>query len=123
MSVLADKLFGLYLDADIHEVNNGESALPCGFNTLKNGRLQDPVVLQIDEIVNVAASADNRYGVNGARMLKLFLSDGVNNVRQLSSIVSSFEKNRLSYLTAKVIGLEIKPILGIGVTTAAGAKV
>lgn len=78
-----EKLIPLFLITDIYECVGRKENRIINFEELPlyHGKYLSEtdlvVVLQVDEIVNVAVSSDKRPGSNGnSRLLKLFLSDG-----------------------------------------------
>lgn len=80
LSGLADKLFGLFLDSDMHENHADCGFLPLCLQSMHGVKIGKSMVLQIDEILNVGTAAENRGNSAGPRMLKLSLTDGITQV-------------------------------------------
>eukprot|EP00982_Pelagococcus_subviridis_P008595 30853-Pelagococcus_subviridis.AAC.5 len=98
-----DEMYLQFLRADMNVAGSG--VLPSSLSTLRDGAVvEGRVVLQIDEIVNVTASFNDRYvdkRAGGDRTLKLMLTDG----------------------KQRVVAWEYRPIRALGVLTEAGCKV
>lgn len=104
---IVQKVFSLFIECgDLREISVGDATIPSMTELAKihNRPLlpvaMDRLILQIDEIVNVGSPQDSRRSKTSKRLLKLFLTDGRNNI----------------------IGIELLPIPGLEVDTLPGSK-
>lgn len=97
-ATLSDNAFGLFLEADLvifvfifphhrliiiqREICCQNGLLPKDVGSMNKGILSGPVILQVDEILNVG----DKSGPNN-RALKFFLTDGITDVRVLASSI------------------------------------
>lgn len=55
---LAEKVYALFLDSDLHEISSKDGVLPSNVSSMHKTPIgQGIMVLQVDEVVNVGASA------------------------------------------------------------------
>ena len=86
---LSEAVFKLFLHSDYHEVYDRESCNLIGneseiafisndYNTCNNGKhyICKPTIFQIDEVVNVGASHDQKKFPSCPRLLKFYLTTG-----------------------------------------------
>jgi hypothetical protein len=96
---LLELVYSRYLQADLNII--GQGSLPPNIIRWHDQVLKGYHVLQIDEIINIGESVENRYKQSTKRTLKMCLTDG----------------------KQKVFALEYKPIPSFSVDTPAGTKV
>eukprot|EP01018_Ginkgo_biloba_P003664 Gb_17289 [translate_table: standard] len=98
----AELCFAEFLFADMNTA--GDVALPPDVHTLHATEIGGPIVLQVDEIVNLSSSLRERYKetpAGGKRCLKLSMTDGVQ----------------------RIFGIEYRPIKDLMVLSPAGMKI
>lgn len=86
---LSDAVFKLFLHSDYYEVYDRETCRSIGneneiefisneYNTMNNDKsyICKPTIFQIDEVVNVGASYDQKKSPSCPRLLKFYLTTG-----------------------------------------------
>lgn len=96
---LLELVYSRYLQADLNII--GQGSLPPNIIRWHDQVLKGYHVLQIDEVINIGESVENRYKQSTKRTLKMCLTDG----------------------KQKVFALEYKPIPSFSVDTPAGTKI
>ena len=79
--VVTQEIFRSAMFLDFHHI--GQGCLPPNIDQLHNVYLKGPFIVQIDEMFNIAGTTEKRYSDGSGRMLKIFASDGCQNVRRL----------------------------------------
>ncbi len=75
-------MFAILLESDLYDASDELGALhQFETQTLHSRTLSGAYFLQIDEIFNAGASNENRQSESGNRFLKIFLTDGCQQVR------------------------------------------
>jgi hypothetical protein len=104
---IASKVLSIFIDCgDLREICVGDSVLPplAQLAKVHNKPLlpasMDRIILQIDEVVNVGSPQETRREKGSKRLMKLFLTDGRNNI----------------------IGIELSSIIGLEADSPAGSK-
>lgn len=68
-------VYGVAMHNDIRSWAESKCIPACALNG-ERGFIEGPILLQVDETVNVGASADKRFDDTRSRLLKLCLCDG-----------------------------------------------
>ncbi|GAB4816827.1 hypothetical protein N2152v2_003873 [Parachlorella kessleri] len=94
----------------------GSGALPPGVQELRGTQLRGRFLLQLDEVINIAAPAKQRYsqagGAGSARCLKLLLTDGV---QQVAGLEYQFIPRLAPFMPAGTKVLVYEPTIRRGV--------
>ena len=81
-----ESIYQLLLTSDYHEIyDESANSIPCEISSTIRGSISKPFVLQIDEIVNVGASTDQKLTSHCSRLLKIYMTNGHQNVRLLNT--------------------------------------
>ena len=76
---IAQEVFRKAIFSDFNQIASG--CLPPNIDHLHDVYLKGPYILQIDEMINIANTIDKRHTDGPGRMLKIFATDGEQNVR------------------------------------------
>jgi hypothetical protein len=93
--VVTQEIFRSAMFLDFHHI--GQGCLPPNIDQLHNVYLKGPFIVQIDEMFNIAGTTEKRYSDGSGRMLKIFASDGCQNVRRSAAYLYSIAVSHINY--------------------------
>ena len=80
-----ESIYQLFLRSDYHEIyDKSASFVSREISSTIRGSISKPFVLQIDEIVNVGASTDQKLTTYCSRLLKVYMTNGHQNVSHVA---------------------------------------